>query len=416
MEQCKAKLCDIQKQKKADNVYISLFRGLSLNEYVDARNNHCNIYHSQPCLECSKLLSIAAQILEDGFCMLSEGFKVAFPNQVYKSDIALQRLLQMPLAAIRIGTPNSGKAAWFLIEYVESVNYVNFARFSESVFNLKKTTTAVGIDKDKIKALLGLATSDRERELIRFSVFKASGLTQTGARKQLGFERMNARSEQVEKCIEDAQSIREAIDKLAVLQDKSLLVAMGLEPECCSSESEAESDTDSQSEGVCISNKQLPSFEVLREVLQQGEYNWFTVMDFAEQHTDELTSDSVLEMHLRGFYSFALELPIEAQQKELLSTSHSAYLASLPEPSQCRAASLLNGEIVTDSESDNAEDYVGLTSIACERAKIIITRKRKSLARKVRRLKAKALAERRFLSRKLSTSPLLIAFLILAKL
>ena len=83
---------------------------------------------------------------------------------------------------------------------MESVNYVNFARFSESVFNLKNPTTAVGIDKDKIKALLGLATSDREKELIRYSVFKASGLTQTGARKQLGFERMNARSEQVGSC------------------------------------------------------------------------------------------------------------------------------------------------------------------------------------------------------------------------
>ena len=54
---------------------------------------------------------------------------------------------------------------------------------------------------------------------------------------------MNARSEQVEKCIEAAQSIREAIDKLSVLQDKALLAAMGIEPECSSSESEPESDT-----------------------------------------------------------------------------------------------------------------------------------------------------------------------------
>lgn len=60
------------------------------------------------------------------------------------------------------------------------------------------------MDKNKIKALLGLATSDRERELIRYSVFKASGLTQTGARKQFG---MDTRAERVEKCIEEAPSI-----------------------------------------------------------------------------------------------------------------------------------------------------------------------------------------------------------------
>ena len=57
---------------------------------------------------------------------------------------------------------------------------------------------------------------------------------------------------------------------------------------------------------------------------------------------------------------------------------------------------------MTDSESDNAEDYVGIASIADERAKQIVARKRKSLARRVHRLKAKALAVKNFLSRKVS--------------
>ena len=99
----------------------------------------------------------------------------------------MQRFLQMPLASIRVGMPQSGKAAWFLVEYVEGVDYVNFGRFSESIFKFRNPTTQIGMDRNKIKALLGLATSDRERELIRYSMFKASGLTQTGARKQFGF-------------------------------------------------------------------------------------------------------------------------------------------------------------------------------------------------------------------------------------
>lgn len=149
---------------------------------------------------------------------------------------------------------------------MEGIDYVNFAQFSESIFKFGKSTTPVGIDKDKIKALLGLATSDRERELIRYSVFKASGLTQTGARKQFGFERMDTRAEQVEKCIEAAQSIQEAIDKLSRRQDKALLAAMGLEAECSSSESESESDTNSQSETAAFTNEQLPSFDTSKEV------------------------------------------------------------------------------------------------------------------------------------------------------
>ena len=176
--------------------------------------------------------------------MLSEGFKFAFPSQVYKSDIAIQRFLQMPLASIRVGTPQSGKSAWFLVEYVEGVDYVNFARFSESVFKFRNPTTLIGMDKNKIKALLGLATSDRERELIRYSVFKSSGLTQTGARKKFGFEGMDSRAQRVEKCVEAAQSIREAIDKLALLQDKALLASMGFKAELSSSESESESTSE----------------------------------------------------------------------------------------------------------------------------------------------------------------------------
>lgn len=45
-------------------------------------------------------------------------------------------MLQMPLACIRVGTPESGKAAWFLVEYVEGVNYTSFAHFSEALFGV----------------------------------------------------------------------------------------------------------------------------------------------------------------------------------------------------------------------------------------------------------------------------------------
>ena len=209
---------------------------------------------------------------------------------------------------------------------------------------------------------------------------------------------MDTRAEHVEKCIDAAQSIREAIDKLSLVQDEALLAAMGFEAESSSSESETET-----LETVSSCNTQLPSFEILKEVLHHGQYNWFTVVDFIKQAGDEFISGSTLEIHLKEFYSSILELPINYQQKEQLTTSYAAFQASLPDPSQCRTASMLSGEVVTDSTSDNAEDYVGLTSITCEKAQTIIAKKRKSLARRVRRLKAKTLAESRFLSQKVSS-------------
>ena len=97
------------------------------------------------------------------------------------------------------------------------------------------------IDKTHIKALLGLAQSGRERELNRYSVFQSFGVSATAARKTFGFESIYVRSRRVAAVIEEA-CIREAIDSLARIQDKSILASMGYH--ISSSESDSESDLD----------------------------------------------------------------------------------------------------------------------------------------------------------------------------
>lgn len=67
-----------------------------------------------------------------------------------------------------------------------------------------------------------------------------------------------------------------------------------------------------------------------------------------------------------------------------------------------RVADVLNDLIVTDSESDNPEYYVNITSLVDERTKKIVERKQRALKRKPRRQKAKAIASQNFLSRKIS--------------
>lgn len=159
-EECKQKLSDSNRQRLADNVYISLFHGLSLQQYVMVRGADCKNRHVQPYLECAPLLLCANYVLQEEYCMLSKAFKTAFPTQVYKTDVARQWMLQMPLACIRVGTPESGKAAWFLVEYIEGVNYTSFAHFSEALFGARTHSQTVSIERGEIKALLGLAQSD----------------------------------------------------------------------------------------------------------------------------------------------------------------------------------------------------------------------------------------------------------------
>ena len=115
-DQATCKLCNLSEQRLSDNV--SLFRGLSLEQYILARNADCHDRHMQHGF---------CYVVKEGYCMLAEGLKLAFPRQYYKTDIAISRHLQMPLAAIRVGAPESGRAAWFLLEYVQGVNYSSFS-------------------------------------------------------------------------------------------------------------------------------------------------------------------------------------------------------------------------------------------------------------------------------------------------
>lgn len=448
-EQCKRKLCDIHQQTQADNVHVTLFRGLSLQVYVTARSMHCQSGHVQPCLGCKAMMSVAYRVLGEGYCLLSDAFRLAFPDQTYKADIVMQRFLQMPLASIRVGIPQSGRSAWYLIEFVEGVDYVKFARLSDTLFLSGTPSHSVGIDRDKVKALLGLACSDRERELIRYSVLKASGLSLTGARRHFGFERMHERATAVEECIEEAQRVRAAIDELSSIQDRALLRAMGLPHSESETDSDSEAEKDSETlfepplsqgemaEPPCQTETAVPpcqtemaelpyltgtavpcqtetavaphqtetavilcavSFHTLKEVLQQGQYNWFFVVEYLEHRAQT----PLLESHLKEFHSYALELPLTSEQKNLLTLSYEAFSASIPDANHCRTAAALNGDIVSDSESDNAEDYVGISSVASEDANKIIAKKRKSFVRRLCRVKAKKLAERNFLSRRTS--------------
>lgn len=85
----------------------------------------------QPCPQCTSMLSIANTFRTSGYAKLSVAFKCAFPTLSYKTDIARERVLQMPLACVRLGSPEKGTAFWFLVEYIEAVYFDKFICFAE---------------------------------------------------------------------------------------------------------------------------------------------------------------------------------------------------------------------------------------------------------------------------------------------
>ena len=130
-------LCkDVQKQ--SNTVYITNFRRLSLKQYISMLVLFfCAAKHTQPCIDCTGMLSIANLVITEGYCKLSIAYKNTFPTLTYKADIARLKVLQMPLACIRVGSPEKGQCFWYLVEYVEGVVYQKFASFAEALMHSK---------------------------------------------------------------------------------------------------------------------------------------------------------------------------------------------------------------------------------------------------------------------------------------
>ena len=83
---------------------------LSLKEYVSARKTVCTKNHCTPCMECDSLLNIVQTVIDDGYVVLSEAFRNAFPGVKYSAEVARRKLLQMPLVSIVVGIPSTGRS------------------------------------------------------------------------------------------------------------------------------------------------------------------------------------------------------------------------------------------------------------------------------------------------------------------
>ena len=94
------------------------------------------------------------------------------------------------------------------------------------------TNNTPKLDKLTVQKLLSFATSDRERECIRYAVFKASNITATQARRLYGFENMKDRICNVELVLTETQEKRDAIDEVVKIRKKELQISHGIFPDC----------------------------------------------------------------------------------------------------------------------------------------------------------------------------------------
>ena len=263
---------------------------LSLDNYALAKTVLCNRTHEQPCNQCAQLLKVADVVLKEGFITLGEAFCLVSPNAKYDTAQAKRKMLQLPLASIRIGLPSSGRAYTLLVEHQHSLDYEKLSLMINSLLGCSKSPSVI-IDKSTVKKLLGIAQSDHERQCIRYAVFKASGVTLTQARKKFGFENMGKKAQHVEVCINSNRAIREAIDDLATTEDEALLASFGIFPDnniitLDSEDSDSLSlstlsETEEGFEAVAAAAEDALSLENFKQIVCGCQYNWFDIVEAA---------------------------------------------------------------------------------------------------------------------------------------
>ena len=254
------------------NVFSSKIEGLSLEEYLIVAQHYCQVKHaSSTCTKCSGIIKAGQMVQSKGIVPLVEVFKSSFQSVTYHSLNAKRRLLQMPLVALRICNAKNGMGELYLMEKIPGVDYEHLAGFSTQTN--ARVTFKPGMTKHELKQLFTLTQMERERELIRYAIFKSSGSTPTEIRRTLGFECMKDRAAHVESCIKNAREVFESIDNLAQAQEMALLDCLGYTSETLSESSDGECENDDSTSAPQCSFNSVTENSVLLKILIESNLN-----------------------------------------------------------------------------------------------------------------------------------------------
>ena len=186
-----------------DGLYISQVNTVSLKEYVMYKSEYCRRYHTSKCSECGNLINMAAHIDNEGILKVSEVYKKQFPKSKYQSDKVVRRLMQLPVVILK-------NRYLYVTEQRPEIHYQTLNDWIEKT--MPKTDTEKKLDKQTLKSLCELASTESDRKLIQSAAtWDMSGKK---AKQVYGIENHSQKLNQVKEAIANYQEIHEEIMKL----------------------------------------------------------------------------------------------------------------------------------------------------------------------------------------------------------
>ena len=341
----------------------------------------------------------------------------------------------------------------FVVKKQENVDYKKVVGLVEKFTLQPNLETGGGMKKDTLLALCNLPSTESDRKLIEFAVCEATNYSNKKAGTNLGMQGVTKLKEEVRNALEEAKTIRKEVADLAMVREKSALRSLGLYVPCDSdsSDSDVESEagisgkseceiqwishnessesdvseetrpkelemsvkegpdknTQQEKQGRMSTHKHMdpdeglnkqphvfaPNHDHLLLMLRENQLNWFSFVEelrlLMRQYSNEVVSQVLLD-----FSANLSSVDLNDEESDCVEISRQAYLDS-------ERVGVENETGLTDSESDDPEDWVNL-NLQSDKGKQVLLKQREIIKRMAKRKEAKEIAERNLLKRKVS--------------
>jgi len=167
-----------------DGWYTRQINDMSLREFVLARQEYCQLYHIPSCTECTKLISAAKDLIREKVIKLQTVYEKIFGKQgsKYKTDKAVERLMQLPVVTFPV------KEHQRVTIYVTEPEGLNCSKVQRLIQNFleKQNNKASELSKATLCVVCDLASSGKDKKLIKYTALLISGISLLQAKKLYG--------------------------------------------------------------------------------------------------------------------------------------------------------------------------------------------------------------------------------------
>ena len=230
----------------------------------------CRLEHEQ-CQECLCLVEFAQNVKKSGIIELAATYKRSFPNIVYKSDLAVRKIMQLPVCVFGMAVIGPVSRKMYVTEKIEGVDYNSFVSLSEKVW--QKQNSSSNMDRQTVGELCNLASSQADKLLIKYVCCEAQELSMNKSRKLYGFQNFHQQKEKINDAMLQLKEISEVVEELSKVKNKAVLNGFGII--CLDELSSSElSSSDSDLSSLDSENR-------------QGEIEWQSDEDERTENTDQ---------------------------------------------------------------------------------------------------------------------------------